>query len=388
MLISNGLGEIIMTIDEQVYRRLQEHLDRLPIGFPATESGVEIELLKHFFTPVEAGIALCLGLTSASPKTIRRRLRRVCGIDLEPDELSSILDRLFMQGSIGRSVKRGSPAYHIEMLAIGMFEFHVDHLTGRLMELMHRYFDEAFGSEFFRSSLPQLRTSPHARALVPEYRIDTYDNMRACVQDTDQTIQVANCVCKQGEALLGRPCKQTDNIEICLLFGSESYLERNQSRIISKEECLSILDMAEERGLVLQPGNSREPFCICLCCGCCCGVLTTAKKFPKPAELLVSNYYAVIDPEKCTGCGLCLRRCQMEALDIVDGVAMVNLDRCIGCGLCVTRCPADAAKLIKKKKVTVPPRNAVTLYLSILYEKAGKKRMMMNMLKLLVGKPL
>ncbi|MEE9379559.1 MAG: hypothetical protein V3V33_16155 [Candidatus Lokiarchaeia archaeon] len=33
----------------KIYRKLQEHLDRLPIGFPSTKSGVELKLLKYLF---------------------------------------------------------------------------------------------------------------------------------------------------------------------------------------------------------------------------------------------------------------------------------------------------------------------------------------------------
>ena len=43
-----------------IYRELQQHLDKLPIGFPATESGVELRLLKHLFTPKQAELALNL----------------------------------------------------------------------------------------------------------------------------------------------------------------------------------------------------------------------------------------------------------------------------------------------------------------------------------------
>ena len=200
------------------------------------------------------------------------------------------------------------------MLAIGMFEYQVDDLTPELVEMMHRYFDEAFGAEFFRSSLPQLRTSPHLKAIVPEYIVDTYDNMRHFITHTKETLHVANCVCKQGEALMGMPCKQTDNYEVCLLIGSTSYAARNRARQISKEECLKILDMAEEKGMVLQPGNSKKPSCICICCGCCCGVLTTAKKQPRPARFFATNYYARIDTASCTGCGVCVKRCQMDAI--------------------------------------------------------------------------
>ena len=40
-----------------VYVQLAEALDRLPNGFPRTESGVELEVLKRIFTLEEARIA-------------------------------------------------------------------------------------------------------------------------------------------------------------------------------------------------------------------------------------------------------------------------------------------------------------------------------------------
>ena len=36
-----------------VYRQLQRHIDNMPIAFPESESGLDIKLLKHFFTPEE-----------------------------------------------------------------------------------------------------------------------------------------------------------------------------------------------------------------------------------------------------------------------------------------------------------------------------------------------
>ena len=35
--------------DVDIYRKLQEHLDKYAVGFPATKSGVEIKVLKHLF---------------------------------------------------------------------------------------------------------------------------------------------------------------------------------------------------------------------------------------------------------------------------------------------------------------------------------------------------
>jgi Pyruvate/2-oxoacid:ferredoxin oxidoreductase delta subunit len=376
-----------MQYEQHVYRSLQEHLDKLPIGFPKTESGVELKILQHLFNNFEAKVALCLSLGNASVLTIQKRFKRKFNDTIELDELSTILDKMYLGGSINRS-KNEPYKYSNAMLAIGMFEYQLGHLNKEFMEWMHQYFDEGFNDEFFRSSLPQLRTSPHMKAIVPEYNIATYDNMRKIVKETNKSIAVANCVCKEGEALLGNTCKQTKDIEVCISFGSSSYLDRGQARTISKEECLDILDRAELEGLVLQPGNSLQPFCICLCCGCCCGVITSAKKYDKPAELIAHNFYAQIISESCYGCSLCVKRCQMDAISIEDEKAEINLDRCIGCGLCVTTCKKEAIRLIEKTNKTVPPKNAVKLYLGILSEKVGKQKMMGNMLKLLLGKQL
>jgi len=377
-----------MSIDNDIYRQLQIQLDKYPIGYPETQSGVEIDILKYFFTPHQAKIALCLTLSSIPVAKIRKRLKEKYAIELSADDLSVQLNEMFMKGVIRRSGSANDHRYSIAMLAIGMFEYHVDDLTYELVEMIKKYFDEAFGAEFFASSLPQLRTSPHMKAIVPEYIVDTYDNMRHFISKTKETIHVANCVCKQAEAVMGNPCRRTDNIEVCLLFGSTGYEARGRARQISKEECLNILDMAEEKGMVLQPGNSRKPSCICICCGCCCGVITTAKKQPWPARFFASNYYARIDANLCKGCGVCLERCQMEAIILKNNNFRVDLDRCIGCGLCVTKCKLEALKLIKKTMVTVPPLNTEILYLSILRERAGRKKMIVNMLRLLLGKPL
>ena len=64
-----------MDTDAAVFRRLQEHLDNSPVGFPRTNSGAEIELLASLFTPEEAEIATYLSTFKLeSAKTIYRRL--------------------------------------------------------------------------------------------------------------------------------------------------------------------------------------------------------------------------------------------------------------------------------------------------------------------------
>jgi len=64
-----------MLTDNQIYRQLQIQLDKYPIGYPATQSGVEIDILKYFFTQLQAKIALCLTLRSIPVAKIRKRLK-------------------------------------------------------------------------------------------------------------------------------------------------------------------------------------------------------------------------------------------------------------------------------------------------------------------------
>ncbi len=52
-----------------------------------------------------------------------------------------------------------------------------------------------------------------------------------------------------------------------------------------------------------------------------------------------------IDKEKCTGCGSCVEVCSVEALSLVDNLAVVDPDLCVECGVCVDECPVEAISL-------------------------------------------
>ena len=43
-----------------VYERLAQHLDDMPAGYPSTESGVEMRILRRLFTPEDAELTLHL----------------------------------------------------------------------------------------------------------------------------------------------------------------------------------------------------------------------------------------------------------------------------------------------------------------------------------------
>jgi len=57
-----------------------------------------------------------------------------------------------------------------------------------------------------------------------------------------------------------------------------------------------------------------------------------------------SPLVAVVDEEKCVGCGICAQSCPNAAIT-VDDVARVDDGKCTGCGRCLAQCPQDAISL-------------------------------------------
>ncbi len=61
---------------DQIYRKVAGVLDTLPNGFPATESGVEIKLLKKVFTPEQAALFCEMRLTFETAEEVAERTGR------------------------------------------------------------------------------------------------------------------------------------------------------------------------------------------------------------------------------------------------------------------------------------------------------------------------
>lgn len=360
-----------MATESKVYRDLQKHLDTLPIGYPSTKSGVEIRLLKRLFTPEEANLAIQLSWLPESPKRIYERAKKT-GMSL--GELEQMLDRMFKKGLISKRTDKGEKLYGNAYLAIGMYEFQVNRLTQDFLDDFWQYFNEAFVFEASRTRIPQLRTIPVEKSVPIEHFVADYDSVRHLIDNVGGQFAVANCICRQDRDIMGKSCSVSDIRETCLLFGdiAENYISRGIGRPITKEEVFDILDKAQEAGFVLQPTNSLKLEAICCCCGDCCGILSTLRQLPRPAEFYATNHYAVMDITSCSGCEECIKRCQLDALRIEDSVVVINLDRCIGCGNCVAICPTNAITLHKKDKEVMPPKDMDALYASILAKKSAE----------------
>ena len=61
-------------------------------------------------------------------------------------------------------------------------------------------------------------------------------------------------------------------------------------------------------------------------------------------KLEISPVVAAVDPQRCSGCKVCVGVCPYKAIafDEVSAVARVNDVLCLGCGTCVAACPSGA----------------------------------------------
>ncbi|HUM00958.1 MAG TPA: 4Fe-4S dicluster domain-containing protein, partial [Thermoanaerobaculia bacterium] len=344
------------------------------VAFPETASGVELRILRRLFSEEEAEAALLL---SALPEPPGRIFARAPKGRWTRGEFEALLDGLAEKGAImggsSGATKGGPKRYSRAMLALGMYELQVDRLTKELQRDLEQYIREGFSAAFLGPKTKQMRTIPVDVRIVPERRVGRYDDARRLIGESSGPWAVINCVCRQGKDLVGEPCRQTSIRRTCLLMkGTARYaLEKGIGEAVTGEEVLGLVDRAEREGMVLQPENAQDPLFVCFCCGCCCGVLSMAKQFPRPADYVHSNHHAAIDPALCTDCETCRSRCPMEALHTADGRTAVDEGRCIGCGACVTTCPSEALRLEKKEREAVPPKTHDALYRKILVERFG-----------------
>jgi NAD-dependent dihydropyrimidine dehydrogenase PreA subunit len=270
------------------------------------------------------------------------------------------------------------PLYMALHAVVGFWEAQVNKLDPDVVRDVEDYLDTLMEQSFWRGS-PQMRTIPVNKSISIENVVMPYERAEELVH-AHKTFAVSNCICRQEKRIMGKGCDKPE--ESCLQFdmAADSVIRKGKGRAISLEETLAILKRAEEVGLVLQPANAKDPLFICTCCGCCCGVLRSLKRYPEPASLVASPFLASLNVDTCKGCGLCTKRCQMEALSLSNKKAVLDLNRCIGCGLCVSTCPTQSLSLVRKPKGKQPyvPKDVIETNIRV-----GKARGKLGMSKLI-----
>lgn len=344
-----------MPSEDKVYRELQEYLDRETIGFPATETGSDIKLLKLLFTPDQARATMCL---TRKPESIDLICERANREEFTMEELERTLYETAGRGLVFLQDVDGTRCYKNMPYVVGFYETQVFNLTPEFRAANGAYMVDG-GHIFNDAKVPVMRTIPVEQSIAPDLHVSSYDDVKTLVDQSDGPIAVYECICRKNQELDGHPCQKATQRESCMAFGpfAETMTEFDKGRPISKPEALEILRKNESDGLVFQPSNTQYAEYLCSCCGCCCGQLIWQKFHPHPLEGWTSNYFAEVDPDICTGCETCVEACQVGAMKFSedDGVSTVDLNRCLGCGVCVAACPVEAIALLKKEPEVAPP---------------------------------
>jgi Pyruvate/2-oxoacid:ferredoxin oxidoreductase delta subunit len=363
-----------MNANEQVYRKLQKHLNNQAVGFPATRSGVELKILRHIFNPYEAEIASFLSYKYEPVETIFEKVKH---LNVSIEGLQKILDSILKKGGIEVKSKDGVRHYCCIPLVVGMYELQNARLTPEFIKDYQKYIStKSFGVEFLSTKLPQMRTIPVAKSIQLNHNISSFDEVSTLLKEAEGPFAIVDCICRKKRAMGGKSCEVTDRKETCLGVGhlAQISIENEIGREINREEAIAIIEQNQKEGLILQPSNTKKAEFICSCCGCCCGILHTHKNLPKPVNFWATNYFAVVDVNACVGCGNCEDKCQVAAVKVneKEQIAYVNLDRCLGCGVCVVNCPNDSISLSKRASEKVPPQNREELHDIIMENKKGK----------------
>jgi ferredoxin len=298
-------------------------------------------------------------------------------------EVLEVLEALKIHGVITESKSKhtGTIVYTLLPVFPGLIEFALMkgekgkeeekfvHLAEKIMD---EFRDGAQGN--YDAFMSQAKNFPPITRIVPvEQEIELDPELIIPSQevskiiDSQDYVALTHCYCKMEKEILHDPCKVTKRRDLCLVFGKvgEHAVKYGFARQISKEEAKACLKESENEGLVHKAFHMRMDLtqnieAICSCCPCCCGIFQFYFKGALPLHT-VSSYLATSDLENCVGCGICVDRCPIHALEVVDGKVVVDKDRCIGCGVCTHMC-TNEPKGIRLQKTgqreifLVPPR--------------------------------
>ena len=231
-----------MENQDQIYRKLQQHFDKETVGFPATESGYEINILKHLFTTEQAKAVIYL---TYKVEPIEKIFQRVETGGSSAEELERHLDECAKYGVITHRIKNGVKHYGTLHYLIGMAEAGMyKGATPEWSVAVRKYMEDGrFLHKFLNSKVSQMRTIPIEQSITQEHHIGSYDALKELIEKSPGPFSVYPCICRENSKNAGHPCKKTSRTDTCMAFNNtaKNTIEFAGAHEISREEALEIL---------------------------------------------------------------------------------------------------------------------------------------------------
>ncbi len=349
---------------DREYRLLQQRLDHMVTGAP--DSPTLMKILQLLYSPDEAQMARRIPMAPTPLSKLARKL------DMPEDELDDKLTEMAERGVVMDLTRNGRRYYALPPVVIGFFEFTFmrardDMPMAELAQLFHTYMfeDDRFARSVFQGETQIGRSLVREEALPDEDHIEILDWERAShIVQSAKEIGVSLCACRHKSEHMGEACDQPQRTCLSLNFAAKSLIRSGTAETINTNEAMDILETAKENGLAQTGDNvQRNVSYICNCCGCCCGMMQAIRNFDIRNAIVTSNWIMEIDPVKCKGCGLCVKVCPVQAINIAEEHqngkrrrwAMLDTSLCLGCGSCYPTCNLDALHMRPREQRVFTP---------------------------------
>jgi NAD-dependent dihydropyrimidine dehydrogenase PreA subunit len=392
--------------EEQIYEQLRDWLKKTWNALPETDE--LLPLIKATYTPEEAAIAIDMPFSGRNLEDLAEMKQT------SPEDLRQRLDEMAVKGLVFRTAKGDTVRYSLnDAFFVGyrgtFWPGRTDERSKSIAPLANQYYYHGMWDMFVHTSHKGLRTLPIHGTIKDTREILPYEEVIK-VLDQHEYFTVSVCPCRHRKNLDPDYPDSQYPMETCLHFGrlGRYIVENDMGREITRRETEEILRKSAEAGLVHGVSNMQEaPDTLCNCDPHACLMFEAFHKLKHAQGMTPSNYRVRINSETCIGCGLCVKRCPMEALNLEDcpeakdrvtvveaegkeekktlknksgKISAVNPDFCIGCGVCAYKCPSKSLTLEKAAIINHPPkdmREYMKLFMADLAEaqsKTGDKR--------------